>query len=237
MRKTRIALIMMLVLNMLMMPTILCGCSDDDANNGETRTIQDDLRDRESRRGTGSLSWKPIIYLYPQQDVNVTVELLKENNITCSYPKYNELWNVLAHPNGDLIDLNTNRELYSLYYECANDVDFSVEDEGFIVYGEDAAEFLETKLEILGLTPREAEEFIVYWLPRLEANECNYVRFATSDEIEENMPLVITPAPDTTIRVLMAFKGIDAPIDVKEQQLSSVDRNGFVAVEWGGVEL
>lgn len=235
MRKTRIALLAVLVLSLVMIPTILCGCSDDTNSNSGTRTIQDEFRNRNTSGRT--LSWKPIIYLYPQQEMNITVELPKEDNIICSYPKYNGPWNVFAHPNGDLLELNTNRELYSLYYECINDVEFKVEDEGFIVRGDDAAEFLEEKLAILGLTPREAEEFIVYWLPKLESNEYNYVRFATSDEIEENMPLVITPAPDTTIRILMTFKGIDTPIDVKEQQLSSVDREGFVTVEWGGVEL
>ena len=48
---------------------------------------------------------------------------------------------------------------------------------------------------------------------------------------------MINPNPDTTIRVLMTFKGIDNPIDVKEQQLVTPERNGFVAVEWGGTEI
>lgn len=180
---------------------------------------------------------KPIIYLYPEEETNVSVKLLKKENITCSYPKYEDGWNVLAHPNGMLEDLTTNRQLYSLYYESKNAIDFPIRNEGFLVKGCDVINFLEEKLAILGLTEREAEEFIIYWLPKLESNNYNYIRFATLEEINENMPLSIHPKPDTTIRVLMIVKGLDHPIDVQEQELITPDRTGFVAVEWGGMEL
>lgn len=180
---------------------------------------------------------KPIIYLYPTVETKVTVKLLKDKNLTCSYPKYQDGWNILAKPTGILNDLNNNRQLYSLYYENISDIHFHIENDGFVVKGDDSAKFLEEKLSILGLTERESEEFIIYWLPKLEANKYNYIRFASLDEINENMPLEITPNPDTIIRVLMTFKGLDTPIDVQEQQLHTPDRTGFVAVEWGGTEI
>lgn len=180
---------------------------------------------------------KPIIYLYQTKETDVSVKLLKSENLTCSYPKYQGGWNVIAEPNGDLKDLTTNRNLYSLYYESKSDINFKVENEGFVIKGEDSANFLEEKLAILGLNEKEAEEFIVYWLPRLEANKYNYIRFATLDEINENMPLEINPNPDSIIRIMMTFKGLDNPIDVKEQKLVTPERNGFVAVEWGGTEI
>lgn len=180
---------------------------------------------------------KPIIYLYPQTEEAVEIKLGFPNKIITSYPKYTNNWKVIAKPNGDLKDINTNRQLYSLYYENENTTNFKVGNEGFIIKGENSAEFLEEKLAILGLTERESEEFIVYWLPKLEANKYNYIRFATSDEINENMPLEINPSPDTVIRVLMTFKGLDNPIKVKEQQLTTPERNGFVAVEWGGTKI
>lgn len=183
------------------------------------------------------VAYKPIIYLYPTKKTNVTLKLLKSNNITCSYPKYINEWNVTAETNGNLVDNTTGRSLYSLYYESKNVVNFKMEDAGFIVKGEDTIEFLEGKLAILGLTEREAEEFIIYWLPKLESNKYNYIRFASLDEINENMPLEINPNPDTIIRVLMTFKGLDNPIDVEEQELITPNRTGFVAVEWGGTEI
>lgn len=180
---------------------------------------------------------KPIIYLYPTEETKVSVKLLNDRSITCSYPKYNGKWKVLAKPNGDLKDLSTDRNLYSLYYESKSEIDFGIEKDGFIVKSDEVSKFLEEKLSILGLTQREAEEFIVYWLPKLEANKYNYIRFATEDEINQNMPLEIKPNPDTIIRILMTFKGLEKPINVQEQELTSPKREGFVAVEWGGTEI
>ena len=97
--------------------------------------------------------------------------------------------------------------------------------------------FLEEKLEILGLNEYEAEEFIIYWLPQLEKNEYNFIRFASIEEINENMPLEFSSKPDTLIRVLMQFKGLDEEIKVKEQNLEKVSRKGFTVVEWGGSEI
>lgn len=48
------------------------------------------------------------------------------------------------------------------------------------------------------------------------------------------MPLTIKPEPDTTIRVLMEYKGLENSIKVEEQSLETPGRKGFVAVE--GVE-
>jgi hypothetical protein len=180
---------------------------------------------------------KPIIYIYPEEEMNVSVKLPLDENITVSYPKYNDGWNVVAKEDGTLIDLDTNKELYSLYYEANPAVGYKVENDGFVVEGKDVANFLDEKLEVLGLNAKEREEFIVYWLPILEANKYNYIRFATTEEINENAPLEITPAPETLIRVVMTFKGLDNKIDVKEQELTRVERSGYTVVEWGGIEL
>ena len=179
---------------------------------------------------------KPIIYLYPTKDEEISVKLLNENLITHSYPKYSGEWNVRASSNGDLVDLKTNRKLYSLYYESKNIVNFNTDD-GFIVEGKDTIKFLEEKLEILGLNEKESEEFIIYWLPKLENNKYNYIRFASTDEINKNMPLEINPKPQTLIRILMIYKSLDSKINIKEQELTRANRNGYTVVEWGGTEI
>lgn len=189
-----------------------------------------------SGRGyTGTVD-KPIIYLYPETEQEVSVKVGVEDRLTCTYPKYNKGWNVIAKPNGDLIDVSTGRNLYALYWEGI-DTNAKVEKDGFVIKGEDSIKFLEEKLAILGLSEREAEEFIVYWLPKLEANKYNYIRFETAEEIEQNMPLIINPTPDTIIRIVMNFKGLDKPIEVEEQELFTPQRKGFTVVEWGGTEI
>jgi len=180
---------------------------------------------------------KPIIYLYPTEETEVSVKLGNSEKITCSYPKYVDGWNVIAKPDGTLTYTETGRELYSLYWE-GKDANAKVNtEEGFVVRGEDTVSFLEEKLEILGLNSKEAEEFIIYWLPKMESNKYNYIRFATMEEIEEYMPLEVNPTPDTVIRILMEFKGLDEYIEVKEQKLEKAKRSGFAVVEWGGTEI
>ena len=178
---------------------------------------------------------KPIIYLYPIQETQVNVTLWTPEKLLYTYPKYNwEKWrNVIAQPNWDLKDIDTWKKLYALYWEWKSNIETNF-DEGFIVAWKDIIPFLEEKLAILWLNEREAEEFIVYWLPQMEDNKYNLIRFETIEEQDENMPLNITPTPDTVIRVMMDWKAIDEPIDIPEQELTTPERNGFTVVErWG----
>ena len=185
--------------------------------------------------GGCDVAYKPIIYLYPENTQNINVKIKNSDNITISYPKYEDSWNVTADPNGN-ISYN-GKNYYGLYYEANNSVKFNVENEGFIVKGKEVEVFLEEKLTTLGLNERETNEFIIYWLPILSNNEYNYIRFATSEEIEKNIPLEISPEPTTLIRVLMTYKEIDKPFEVVEQHLESVERNGYTVVEWGGTKI
>lgn len=180
---------------------------------------------------------KPIIYLYPEEETKLTVKLGNKENITCSYPEYKDGWKILAKPDGTLIDLETNRKLYALYWEGKNMESKAEYKEGYCIKGEDTAKFLEEKLEKLGLNYKESEEFIIYWLPKLEKNKYNYIRFASMEEINEYMPLEISKEPDTIIRVLMEYKPLDKYIEVKEQELEMPERKGFTVVEWGGTEI
>ena len=178
---------------------------------------------------------KPIIYLYPTTETQVNIKLWSSENLSHTYPKYNpEKWrNVVADPSWDLEDIDTWRKLYALYREWKVYAEDNFE-EWFVVVWKDIIPFLEEKLAILWLNEREAEEFIVYWLPQMENNAYNLIRFETIEEQDENMPLNITPTPDTIIRVMMDWKAIDEPIDIPEQQLTTPERNWFTVVEWWG---
>lgn len=48
---------------------------------------------------------KPVIYLYPPQDLTVTVSLNFDGELTCTYPAAPQgVWRVMAHPDGTLTD-------------------------------------------------------------------------------------------------------------------------------------
>ena len=179
---------------------------------------------------------KPIIYLYPEQEMDIEIKVNNPNLFTTVYPKYNDGWKVFAKPDGTLIDKNTGRKLYGLYWEGKN-YPAKVTDEGFVIKGEDTASFLEEKLDILGLSEREMEEFIIYWLPKMEHNKYNYIRFASMEEINNYMMLDINPKPDTLIRIMMEYMPLNEKIEVKEQRLKKIERHGFTAVEWGGSNI
>ena len=177
---------------------------------------------------------KPVIYLYPDETTEVSVLLDFNGELTTTYPAYDNGWRVVAEPDGTLFDAN-GREYYCLYWEGESDIDFDMS-EGFCVKGSETAAFLEEALAKLGLTWREANEFIVYGLPLMEGNEYNVISFLT-DAYTENAKLIIDPQPDTLIRVFMAWYGSGKPVEIPEQSLAAPERTGFTVVEWGGSEI
>jgi hypothetical protein len=86
------------------------------------------------------------------------------------------------------------------------------------------------------LTPKEYNEFIVYWLPKMEGNAYNLISFQGSD-YTDHAELTIDPTPDSVLRVFMAWKSLDEPVEVEPQDLPSFTRQGFTVVEWGGCEV
>jgi len=177
---------------------------------------------------------KPVIYLYPTEETKVDVSLDLNGKLTCTYPKYEDGWSVIAEPDGTLYDANGN-EYYCLYWEGIQNVTYDMS-KGFVVKGEDTADFLREKLLYMGLTPKEANEFIIYWLPRMEGNEYNLITFQ-DDIYTENAKLDITPTPDSMLRIFMAYQPLDDYIEIEEQELSTFERTGFCVVEWGGTEI
>lgn len=177
---------------------------------------------------------KPVIYLYPETETEVTVELELDGELTTAYPAYENGWTVTARPDGTLVGKD-GRSYYCLYWEGQSAVEFDLS-RGFVVPGKDTAAFLEDALAQLGLTQREANEFIIYWLPMMEGNPYNLIAFQ-SDRYTDAAALKITPAPDSVVRVFMAWKGLEKPVDIEPQTLTAPERTGFTAAEWGGAEL
>lgn len=178
---------------------------------------------------------KPVIYLYPEQETKVTVRLDFTGRLTTTYPDYNDGWNVIAQPDGTLVDPNTGRMYYCLFWEGIADAGYDIST-GFVVAGENTAAFLEEALAQLGLTDKEANEFIIYWLPKMEGNAYNLISFQ-QEAYTNNAALSITPEPDSILRVFMVWKPLEAPVEVEPQQLETIERRGFTVVEWGGAEL
>ncbi len=176
---------------------------------------------------------KPVIYLYPEEETTCSVKVDLDGSLTCTYPEHGkDGWqNFTARPDGTLI-FPDGSEYYCLYWEgrAQLDPDFS---RGFCVKGSDTAAFLAKVLPEIGLTAREANEFIIYWLPILQKNPYNLISFQ-GEAYTSTAELEITPAPDSLLRVYMAAKPLTAHVEIEPQTFDGFERNGFTVVEWGG---
>jgi hypothetical protein len=179
---------------------------------------------------------KPVIYLYPLCKQETTIKLDYNGKLICTYPVYNNFWDVTAFPNGKIINETDNKEYSYLYWEgipIKTDWDFS---KGYVVEGKDTINFLQKKLSDLGLTPNEYNEFIVYWLPFMENNNYNLITFQ-NQAYEDIAKLDIKPKPDSMLRIFMVFKPLDKPISINPTIIKPFERKGFTVVEWGGTEI
>ncbi len=176
---------------------------------------------------------KPIIYLYPEAPTVCTVKATLNGEFTCTYPVHgSDGWqNFTTYPDGTIV-FPDGKEYYALYWEgiLHTQWDFS---KGFCIAGKDTAAFLEWALAAQGLSRREANEFIVYWLPHMEVNPYNVISFQSS-AYTDCAALEITPTPDNLIRVFMAYYPTDTVMDIEPQAFEPIARKGFTVVEWGG---
>ncbi len=178
---------------------------------------------------------KPVIYLYPETATEVDVKLDYAGKLTCTYPKYENGWSVVAEPDGTLKDVKTGKEYSYLFWEGESKVKYDLS-KGYVVKGEDTAEFLQEKLAEIGLLPKEYNEFIVYWLPEMEDNPYNLITF--QNEVYTNSAiLTVNPQPDSVLRVFMAYKELEKPIKIESPKITPFERKGFTVVEWGGTEV
>ena len=216
------------------------GCWSVGLRNGDTQyslvySAQGELLEKHDYTGDIAVPEKPVIYLYPQEQTRVSVKLDFDGKLTSTYPKYETGWDVIANPDGTLTDPVTGREYYCLFWEGITDTQYDFS-KGFCVSGENTVSFLEDALRKLGLTDREANEFIIYWAPRMEGNAYNLISFQW-EAYTRSAVLEITPEPDTLIRVFMAYKPIEYEMEIEHQELTGPERVGFTVVEWGAAEV
>ena len=50
--------------------------------------------------GCSQMDEKPVIYLYPEEETEVTVKLDYNGTLTSTYPAYGDGWTVTAQPDG-----------------------------------------------------------------------------------------------------------------------------------------
>jgi len=176
---------------------------------------------------------KPVIYLYPQTDTQVLVQV--GANITVSEPLYPQNgWTVLAHPSG-LLDYQNN--VYSnLFWEgTGHGIYANHAGEGFVVAQSKLISTVISQLKQQGLNNQEVQDFMDFWQPKLPNTPFVRLTWLSTDDMNMLAPLSVNPRPNTVIRVFLEFEGLDRFVYLKPQKLSTPTRVGFTLIEWGGL--
>jgi len=193
------------------------------------------------------LDEKPVVYVYPEEEQGLTMTIDVKGTLDMVYPAPERQvqteegtrasWTISAAPDGTLTDASGRSYPY-VFWE--GPVRQDTPEQGFIVAREDAVPFLEEKLGQLGLSDKEAADFITYWAPRIRANDYTFVSFDASSYAQQVTYSFADEAgapvePDTFIRVFMTIRAADANEEVTPQVFGPTPtRSGFTVVEWGG---
>jgi hypothetical protein len=163
--------------------------------------------------------------------MNVSITLDYAGTLTDTYPVYQNGWEITASPGGTIMDDKGKIYPY-LFWEGINEVSYDM-NAGFCISGAESKSFLEEKLSYLGLSRKEANDFMEFWLPFLEENPYNLISFQTK-AYTDTAKLVIEPKPDSMLRVFMTYTPLQNPVPVEEQKLDRFERKSFSVIEWGG---
>jgi hypothetical protein len=181
---------------------------------------------------------KPVIYLYPESDTELSIQLKTKGELTFSYPSYSKGWKGTAHPDGS-IDIDEKHYPY-LFWEFEQRFNtFDPRLGGFILNKTNLVESLEKYLTELGFNDTEKTDFITFWGPQLQQHEEVMIQFILNDACTEFATLEIEPKPNHLNRVYLIWSNTNnlKPQVLKLQVLKKLDRTGFDVLEWGGVEL
>ncbi len=182
---------------------------------------------------------KPVIYLYPEKEMDVNVLVKPTGEMSFTYPEYTENgWDVHAKPSGELM---IGDQAYNyLFWESEQNAPSLNTESGFIISKEYTVAFLEETLDRFGLNSKEKADFITFWGPQLLRNDRNFIRFQFNEECNSFAELSIYPQPAKVYRIYLLFTDDSKIEDSKgiiPQIIPQIERTGFTVVEWGGSEI
>lgn len=176
---------------------------------------------------------KPVIYLYPEKDTDVKVEVKPNGGFTKTEPMYDNGWFVRATTQSELFNYADKTNYPYLFWE-GKAYNFVTPNHGFVMSKDEVGVKMPKILAKLGLNEKETKDFLEFWQPKLEVKPYVFVTFLPQREFDKLAPLSVNPKPDTIIRVFMDYTPLDAPVKVAPMQIRTPERVGFTVVEWGG---
>lgn len=180
------------------------------------------------------MSGKPVIYLYPEKEMDVQVKVYPVGGLSKTMPDHGDGWFVRAGIDGVIYNYENSRNYPYLFWEGFGYKDDMRPKKGFVIKQEDLEFKMEELLAKAGLIEKEIDDFMEFWFPRMPSSPYVFLTFVPKEMQDKIAPLDITPQPDTVIRVFMDYFPLEDNIEIEEQKIETPERNGFTVVEWGG---
>ncbi len=182
---------------------------------------------------------KPAIYLYPEEKTEITLSVDPTGVLTFTAPRYEDGWNVIANPNGSLLNKSDSHEYEYLWWESKTYSNINVPTEGFVVNKNELNSFFDTKLSQFGLNQKEIADFEEYWIEKMLTENTDYffISFLFNNEVDQIARIIYSIEPDTEMRIFMLYKPIESNLEIVEQEIPRQNRDGYVSVEWGGAKI
>jgi len=174
---------------------------------------------------------KPNIYIYPEKETKLKLSLNfpRGGHITRSKPKYDLGWKVSVTPDGVI-----NNQYDYLFYECEVPGSYQHK-KGWVKTKQNLEEFFNSNLKKAGFNKKEINDFIQYWIPRLDKYQ-KYVIYPQKERLINNLiDFQFTEKPESVLRLFYYIKGVNSsPPDIRPpRDYESFNRKGFTVVEWG----
>jgi len=178
---------------------------------------------------------KPVIYLYPEQEMDVLVQVNPTGGFTKVEPNYPEGgWLVKASTQSRLYNYADNTTYPYLFWE-GHAQSYEKPEKGFVFAKSEVPTKMRELLYKTGLNEKETEDFMEFWQDKLMVKDYVFVTFIPKTFFDKMAPLTVEPVPDKVIRVFMDYTPLDTPIKVEPIKIFTPIRKGFTVVEWGGV--
>ena len=186
-----------------------------------------------SRLAPGGGCAKPVVYLYPTKQQEITVKVGADVKISDPYYNPKKGWTAIARPDGQLTVNGTKFD--SLFWEGVGYGTYPEITQGTIVKQQDTISTIKIQLAQQSLSSKEINDFVDYWQDKLPDKPYIRLTWFNTAQMNQLASLFVSPRPDTMLRVFLDASGLDNPITIPVQNLASTPRIGFTVVEWGGL--
>ena len=178
---------------------------------------------------------KPVIYLYPEQVTDMTVWVNPKGGFSYTEPLYKNGWRITASPDGKIVNQDDGLEYPYLFWEGRGGM-YSAPEHYWVVKQTEVETFLTQILDEMGFFENERNDFLEFWLPRMQEAPYYKIGFHGTEVMNQLAPLQLSVKPDHIFRILMDYSPLEhwLPSD-PPTTLPHANREGFDVMEWGGV--